>query len=76
MSSGSGEILSPLHIMLIRMITLYAGPFGIFHPGEECNFSDEEARELLAGRYAVKAGTPEVETTKVPSPRSTTAKAK
>ena len=38
--------------MKIRLITLMAGPEGVFPPGSVIEVSPEEARALIAGGYA------------------------
>lgn len=38
--------------MKIRLITLMAGPEGVFPPGSVIEVSPEEARALVAGGYA------------------------
>ncbi len=38
--------------MKIRLITLMAGPAGVFPPGSVLEVSPEEARALIAGGYA------------------------
>ncbi len=60
--------------MKIRLITLMAGPEGVFPPGSVIEVSPEEARALVAGGYAepvlrtaapAKAEPPAVETAAV-----------
>jgi hypothetical protein len=38
--------------MKISMKTLASGPNGVLRPGEVYNLSDEEAKQLIEGRYA------------------------
>jgi len=36
----------------VRLLTLIAGPAGVFQPGAVVDVSEIMARELIAGRYA------------------------
>jgi hypothetical protein len=38
--------------MKIKLITLYAGPFGVIQPGEVADLPQAEAQALIAGGYA------------------------
>ena len=42
--------------MKVRMITLCAGPGGIWPPGSIVDLPDEQARQFVAGGYAVAVG--------------------
>jgi len=42
----------------VRMITLMAGPGGIFQPGQVVNLPAKAAQALVAGGYATAEGTP------------------
>lgn len=40
--------------MKVRLQTRYASPYFTGRPGDELDVSDEEARDLIAGNYAVE----------------------
>jgi len=42
----------------VRMITLMAGPLGVFQPGQVVNLPAQAAQALVAGGYATAEGTP------------------
>jgi len=44
--------------MQVRMVTLAAGPEGIYRPGQVVDVEPERARELVAGGFAVLVDPP------------------
>ena len=57
----------------IVMKTLSAGPNGSYSPGQLVSLPDEQAKELVAGGYAVYEGgkAPEIETATAQPPENT-----
>lgn len=41
-------------MMRIKMLTIEAGPKGIWHPGDERTVPDDVGQALIDGRYAVR----------------------
>jgi hypothetical protein len=39
--------------MRVKMLTVECGPAGNFYPGDERDVSDEQGRQLVAGKHAV-----------------------
>lgn len=62
-------------MMAVRLLTLLAGPEGVFHPGEVLQLSDEAAQQLVRAGYAEPIGevvtaTAEPQTEKAVKPKS------
>ncbi len=70
--------------MKVRLISTMAGPAGAFQAGQVVEFSDKQARELIAGGYAVAyepveaaaEQQPETATRPAPKPRRRAARRK
>ena len=44
--------------MRVKMVTLYAGPLGVFHPNQTPDLPMDEAVALVSGGYAMAIETP------------------
>ena len=52
--------------MKLRLLSNYAGPSGSGYIGDIIEVNEDEGHELLAGRFAVSAETPVVESAVAP----------